>query len=391
MSNTPIGPGDGPVAVTGSAGYIGSHIVLNLVRHGYTVRACVRDASNLANTAHLAMMNQVGPGSVTLHTCDMTVKGAYDEVFAGCVGIFHAAAEMGNLEGSTPMKVYEGGLEATRLVMDSIVKARTVRRLVYTSSMAAVGHPAPEGHLFTEDSWADMNQEVRREGATWDMQTVAKNREVAYSMTKVESERFVYAEAEAQGFAAFGVCPCHVIGPILGATHQRPWSWQTRIGDMLEGYGHPRMFWNIVDVRDVAETQRLIAESPDNKNGERYNLVATDDSGLIPQAEVQAILQGLFPGVGIAGNFREGKTFRSPVCHLQKPITQLGLKPHTPLETIRDNANSLLAWGLVQTRDGVDNWQRDGNDLGIKSKWSPHLYPAIDPELRQKMLAEGRA
>ena len=107
---TAVSPADGPVAVTGSAGYIGSHIVLNLVRHGYTVRACVRNASNLANTAHLSAMNHIGPGSVTLHSCDMTVPGAYDEVFAGCCCVFHVAAEMGNLEGSSPLKVYEGGL-----------------------------------------------------------------------------------------------------------------------------------------------------------------------------------------------------------------------------------------------------------------------------------------
>ena len=57
---TPISPADGPVAVTGSAGYIGSHIVLNLVKHGYRVRACVRDTSNLANTTHLTAMNHIG-------------------------------------------------------------------------------------------------------------------------------------------------------------------------------------------------------------------------------------------------------------------------------------------------------------------------------------------
>ena len=61
MAN-PIGPHDGPVAVTGSAGYIGAHIVKNLVEHGYTVRACVRDAANLANTAHLNAMNATRPG-----------------------------------------------------------------------------------------------------------------------------------------------------------------------------------------------------------------------------------------------------------------------------------------------------------------------------------------
>ena len=32
MANN-IGPGDGPVAVTGAAGYIGSYLVLTLVKH----------------------------------------------------------------------------------------------------------------------------------------------------------------------------------------------------------------------------------------------------------------------------------------------------------------------------------------------------------------------
>ena len=385
----PISPEDGPVAVTGSAGYIGSHLVLDLVRAGYTVRACVRDAANLANTAHLSAMNHLDPGTVSLHSCDMTIAGVYDEVFAGCSAVFHAAAEMGNLQGSTPQKVFDGGLLATQSVIESINKAGSVKRLVYTSSFAAVGHPAPEGHVYTEDSWADMNKEVRGEASAWDMATVARSREVAYAMTKVETERYVYAQGEELGFEAFGVCPCHVIGPLLSASHQRPWAWQTRIGDMLEGYGHPRMFWNIVDVRDVATAQRLIAECPVNTNGERYNLVATDGSGLIPQQEVQAILRRLYPGIGIGGNYRDGPIRRGPIAVLEKVVTQLGLTPHTPEEAIRDNADSLLAWELVKTRPGQDNWQRDGNDLGIKSKWNPHTYPAIDPEVRKRLEAEA--
>ena len=137
----------GPVAVTGSGGYIGSHIVLNLVQHGYEVRACVRDKSNLANCGHLTAMNQIGPGSVTLWECDLTRPGDYDEVFKGCTCVFHAAAEMGNLEGSTPRKVYEGCFPATQMIMDSIKKSGTVRRLVYTSGSSRAGRPHPYGRL----------------------------------------------------------------------------------------------------------------------------------------------------------------------------------------------------------------------------------------------------
>ena len=41
-----ISSSDGPVAVTGASGYIGSWIVRDLVDQGYQVRACVRDANS---------------------------------------------------------------------------------------------------------------------------------------------------------------------------------------------------------------------------------------------------------------------------------------------------------------------------------------------------------
>ena len=75
---------------------------------------------------------------------------------------------------------------------------------------------------------------------------------------------------------------------------------------------------------------------------------------------------------------------------LQKVVTQLKLVPHSVEESIRDNADSLLSWGLVQTRPGEDNYQREGNDLGIASRWNPHLYPAIDPDLKKKLEAEAK-
>ena len=37
---------EGPVAVTGASGYIGSHVVTALMRRGYAVRACITDPSN---------------------------------------------------------------------------------------------------------------------------------------------------------------------------------------------------------------------------------------------------------------------------------------------------------------------------------------------------------
>eukprot|EP01045_Picozoa_sp_COSAG04_P056184 COSAG04_NODE_26092_length_299_cov_1.040000_1_plen_50_part_10 len=46
------------------------------------------------------------------------------------------------------------------------------------------------------------------------------------------------------------------------------------------------MYWNCTDVRDIGETQRLIAESTVNQNGDRYNMVAPDESALMTQLEL---------------------------------------------------------------------------------------------------------
>ena len=92
------GPTDGPVAVTGASGFIGSHVVKNLINAGYTVRGTVRDSSRSDKLSYLLAMNDAGPGSVEIFECDLhkADDGAFDDAFAGCVTVFHVAADIGS-------------------------------------------------------------------------------------------------------------------------------------------------------------------------------------------------------------------------------------------------------------------------------------------------------
>ena len=226
---------DGPVAVTGASGYVGAHIVLNLVDHGYDVRCCVRDANNPLKTAHLLAMNHYGaPGSVTLHTADLLTPGDYDAPFAGCSCVFHVAAVLerdheGGMAGSgdvTLQEVYDGGVLATRNVLESVEKSGSVKRVIFTSSTAAVmGNPEnPYPHVHSEADWSDGG----------DHSGPKNELPVAYAKSKCDTERLCYDWAEKNGtFDCITHQPAHVLGPLMCKSHHE--IWQLRVAALIEG------------------------------------------------------------------------------------------------------------------------------------------------------------
>src|SRR5215470_15299427 len=133
---------DHPVAVTGASGYVGSHVVVALVKRGYAVRACVTDANNAEKTSYLLALNQrVYPGRVELRTANLLREGDYDEILAGCSAVLHVGSVLGYRGTNGPRQVYDGSLKGTINVLNSVRKSRTIKRMVYTSSFAATSHP----------------------------------------------------------------------------------------------------------------------------------------------------------------------------------------------------------------------------------------------------------
>jgi len=133
------GPSEGPVAVTGAAGYIGSHVVKNLVEAGYAVRASVRDASRKDKTEFLLAMNASGAGSVEIFEADLlqATSGTYDEVCAGCSAVFHVAADLRTdpaYGAGSAQRTYDAIMDGTKGVLESCRKAGSVKRVMYTSS-----------------------------------------------------------------------------------------------------------------------------------------------------------------------------------------------------------------------------------------------------------------
>ena len=137
-----VTPSDGPVAVTGASGYVGSHVVLALLRRGYTVHACVTDPGNPDKTEHLKALNAAGhPGRLELFGANLLEDASYDRPFERCSAVLHVGTAMGYGGKNSPRSIYDGAVEGTKNVLDSVRRAGSVRRFVYTSSFSAIGHP----------------------------------------------------------------------------------------------------------------------------------------------------------------------------------------------------------------------------------------------------------
>ena len=351
---------DGPVAVTGASGYIGSHVVISLLTRGYNVRACITDPDNPDKTEHLLALNNADySGNVELHTANLLDNGSYDRPFADCSAILHVGTAMGYGGANDPRQVYEGAVNGTSNVLASVRKAGTVKRFIYTSSFAAIGHPAPPGYVYTENDWAS---DDRDNDPDWNLDNLEEKGETGYAMAKVETEHMVNRIAEEDGrFESISVCPIVVLGPLLSKVHELIGSWQWFLGRMLAGKPCQRgwqALWNIVDVRDVAESQVLMIESAVCKNGDRYQLSATDASGEIDCMQLQAHLLQLFPHIDVGGAPDElapmlekyGKVYDAPRAHCDKARADLGLQTHAIEGTLRETGQTMMDLDLVTAK-----------------------------------------
>ncbi|MCH8258023.1 MAG: NAD-dependent epimerase/dehydratase family protein [Proteobacteria bacterium] len=357
LLSTAISPTDGPVAVTGASGYIGSWIVRDLLEQGYEVRACVRDTRNPLKVDHLLAMNNADlGGQVELCASDLFEPGSYDEAFKECCAVIHAGATVG-YNNETPQEVYDGCFTEVEHLVDSAMKSGTLKRFVFTSSFAAVGHPRPEGYVFTEKDWCGDKAESYR--GAWTEDNISKNRDIAYAMAKANTERMIYKMAETDGtFEAMAILPLHVIGPLMCTNHDQGWSWQNCVRFLLQGKDFKkskggRMLWNNVDVRDVARAHRLCAESTSARNGSRYILSASDRSGELFTWELQVKLKELFPEIAdIGGEQMENgspakKTYDSPRSYCLLAKQKLGLVTYSIDETLKATGESYRQLGLI--------------------------------------------
>ena len=127
-----------PVLVTGATGYVAGWVVKKLLDQGIMVHAAVRDPQNTKKLAHLEKLAKESKGSIKYFKSDLLKEGSYAEAMEGCELVFHTASPY-TLSVKDPQKeLVEPALNGTRNVLNQANKTASVKRVVLTSSCAAI-------------------------------------------------------------------------------------------------------------------------------------------------------------------------------------------------------------------------------------------------------------
>jgi dihydroflavonol-4-reductase len=259
------------VLVTGSSGFIGGTLCRLLVESGYEVRAFHRSTSNLRLLEGLAVEHVIG---------DLSQPESVQAAVEGVEAVFHLAAWVGM---NDPGRLYAITVEGTRAVVQAALKAG-VGRLVYTSSVAALGMPRPGIPSLHDEHF------------TWNFTPELLPYGYAKYLAELEIQRGV-----AQGLDAVTVNPALVIGP--GDLYRRATSFILKIAGRKIGVAVEGGV-NVVHVADVARGQ--IAALQHGGRGERYILGGQNLTYLDLAQRIARIAGVSLPGVVLPGGLVRG-------------------------------------------------------------------------------------
>jgi dihydroflavonol-4-reductase len=224
--------------VTGATGFVGSHVVQQLLLRGDRIRILARNSSRKTNVESFGCEIAIGDlrDPVSLLRC-----------VQGCNRVYHVAADY-RLWARNPQDIYDNNVGGTRNLLSACCEAG-VEKVVYTSTVGTIG--------------------LRKDGVPTDEDSPVKLDDM---IGHYKRSKFM-AEQVAQEFAASGL-PVVIVNPTtpVGAGDLKPTPTGRIILEFIKGRmrAYVETGLNLVGVADVARGHLLAEEK--GRIGERYIL-----------------------------------------------------------------------------------------------------------------------
>ncbi|CAO1945259.1 unnamed protein product [Urochloa humidicola] len=355
----------GPVVVTGASGFLGSWLVMKLLKAGYTVRATVRDPTNV--TKMKALLDLPGATErLSIWRADLAEEGSFDDAIKGCTGVFHVATPM-DFESKDPEnEMIKPTVEGMLSIMRACKEAGTVRRVVFTSSAGTVNIEEHQRPAYDHDNWSDMDFCRRVKMTGW-----------MYFVSKTLAEKAAMEYAAEHGLDLISIIPTLVVGPFLSAG--MPPSLVTALALVTGNEAHYSILKQVqfVHLDDLCDAEIFLFEHP----GAAGRYVCSSHDATIHG--LAAMLRERYPEYNVPERFRGIDGDLQPVHFSSKKLIDHGFKFRYTVEDMFDDAiRTCREKGLLPLATA-------GGDGGSASSVSVHVLGEADVALGRDAPAIG--
>ncbi|KAK2149858.1 hypothetical protein LSH36_434g02048 [Paralvinella palmiformis] len=340
------------ILVTGASGYIASHIIKQLQHLGYRVRGTVRSIENKYKVSQICELYPQAKYPLQLVEADLLKADTWHEAVHGCTHVIHTASPVPLEAVKNENDVIVPAVEGTLAVLRACQDAKTVKRVILTSSTAAItgGIDTRNGDAtFSEENWTD---------------PLKTRLPYVRSKTLAEKEawKFISQLPKRSQFEMAVINPSVVMGPLLCANQTATMELLSRLmTNRLPLIPHINM--TIVDVRDVAAAHVAAMTVPETA-GHRHVVAPHNiwlkDIAEILRTEFQPLgyhiprLEAPYFIVKVWSMFDErarlvlmnwGVTSRYEMGRMH---SVLGIEPYPIRDTLIDMAHSMIRFGFIE-------------------------------------------
>ena len=260
------------VLVTGSTGFIGLHCIHQLIEKGYSVNGTLRSKSREEEVRSSLKKANLSDANLSLYECDLMSDDGWEKAIDGCDYVLHIASPFINGLPDHEDELIKPALTGTQRILKLSATNPQIKKIIITSSFAAVGDTFNGQTVFNESDWSDPNNDKIS----------------AYNKSKTLAEKSAWDFMESNpSFKLTVINPVGVIGPMLSDDIGTS---NLFVKKILDGStpGNPGLHIGFVDVRDVA---RAHVDSIKNEKSNNKRIILSKDE--IWVSELSEILRNL--------------------------------------------------------------------------------------------------
>ena len=350
------------ILITGGAGFIGSHLADELLRHGHRVRAL----DNLSAQVHgdTARRPPYLSADVELVRGDVRDPAAVRRALQGIDAVYHFAAAVGVGQSMYEVAEYTSTNNLGTAVLLEALVSRPVERLVVASSMSLYGEGLYRNAAGGEVTSAERTLEQLRRG-DWEprddegveLTPVATPEHKppvlasVYALSKFDQERLCLMIGRAYDIPTVALRFFNVFGTRQSLSNPYTGVLAIFASRLLNG-NRPLIFEDglqqrdFVSVRDVAQACRLALTAP-AAVGRALNVGSGRAYTVLQVAELLGGVLGTPVEADVCGKYRVGD-IRHCFADISGARAVLGFEPRVPLE---DGIVELAEWLQDQVAD----------------------------------------